>query len=264
MSRILAPSAWSIGIIIFVGLLLGWTARLGPPGVVQVPVSALLVFLIGQATPGYAGERIVDTLIGAGVAAIAVLLSPPRLRPAPSCRRRWHHCTVDRRSCGRSAPASRRPGPPGKRTHGAGRDRADRPIATARGEQEGFRLSTRWNARARGERAALGQAEEAIRSGERIAVYIRSMTRALADGSGHARPMPTLGAMLASTASATQAYAAWLASAGHPSRPPGLFRWLRRSTPQTAPSAPRWAGSRSGGAVTLNQWLTLYLRVRWP
>src|ERR1700761_5811377 len=53
VSRVLGPSAWSIGIIIFVGLLVGWTARLGPQGVVQVPVSALLVFLVGQTTPGY-------------------------------------------------------------------------------------------------------------------------------------------------------------------------------------------------------------------
>jgi hypothetical protein len=42
------------------------------------------------------------------------------------------------------------------------------------------------------------------------------MARALADGSGHAHPMPTLSAMLASTAAATGAYAAWLASAGTP------------------------------------------------
>jgi uncharacterized membrane protein YgaE (UPF0421/DUF939 family) len=81
VSHFLAPSAWSIGIIIFAGLLVGWTARLGPQGVVQVPVSALLVFLVGQATPGYGGERIVDTLIGAGVAVIAVVLTPPA--PAP-------------------------------------------------------------------------------------------------------------------------------------------------------------------------------------
>src|SRR6202042_1739278 len=54
--RVLPPTGWSIAIIIFAGLLLGWTARLGPPGVVQVPISALLVFLIGQVTPGYAGE----------------------------------------------------------------------------------------------------------------------------------------------------------------------------------------------------------------
>ena len=68
VSHFLAPDAWSIGIIIFAGLLLGWAARLGPQGAVQVPVSALLVFLVGRATPGYGGERIVDTLIGAGPA----------------------------------------------------------------------------------------------------------------------------------------------------------------------------------------------------
>lgn len=37
VSRVLALSAWSIGIIIFAGLLLGWAARLGPQGVVQIP-----------------------------------------------------------------------------------------------------------------------------------------------------------------------------------------------------------------------------------
>ena len=131
VSHFLAPSAWSIGIIIFAGLLLGWTARMGSQGAVQVPVSALLVFLVGRATPGYGGERIADTLIGAGVAVIAVLLSP-------------------------SAP-----GP-------------DAVMAT------------------------------------------RSMARALVDGSGNARPMPTLSAMLAKTASATEAYTAWVASAGAP------------------------------------------------
>jgi len=83
VSHFLAPSGWSIGIIIFAGLLVGWTARLGPQGAVQVPVSALLVFLVGRATPGYAGERIADTLIGAGVAVIAVLLSPSAPGPDP-------------------------------------------------------------------------------------------------------------------------------------------------------------------------------------
>jgi hypothetical protein len=39
------------------------------------------------------------------------------------------------------------------------------------------------------------------------------MTRALVDGSEHAHAMPSLSAMLASTALATEAYAAWLASA---------------------------------------------------
>jgi uncharacterized membrane protein YgaE (UPF0421/DUF939 family) len=51
VSHFLPEDAWSIIIIIFAGLLLGWTARLGPQGVVQVPVSALLVFLVGALLP---------------------------------------------------------------------------------------------------------------------------------------------------------------------------------------------------------------------
>jgi hypothetical protein len=89
-------------------------------------------------------------------------------------------------------------------------------IAAARRDQEGHRLSTRWNARARRDRAALGRADEAVISGERIAIYTRSMARALVDGSGGARPMPALSAMLAKTASAIEAHAAWLASAEAP------------------------------------------------
>lgn len=139
----------------------------------QVPVSALLVFLVGRAAPGYGGERIFDTLIGAGVAVIAVVLSP-------------------------SAPG------PGA------------VIAVARREHHGHQLSSRWNVRARRERMALGRADEALRSGERIAICTRSMARALADGSDDAHPMPALSAMLEKTASATEACTGWLAPAGTP------------------------------------------------
>lgn len=86
-------------------------------------------------------------------------------------------------------------------------------IAAARREHQGDRLSARWNARARRERAVLGRADEALLSGERIAIYTRSMARALVDGSGNARPMPAISAMLAKTALATEAYTTWVASA---------------------------------------------------
>jgi uncharacterized membrane protein YgaE (UPF0421/DUF939 family) len=217
VSRVPAPIALSIGIIIFAGLLVGWTARLGPQGVVQIPVSALLVFLVGRATPGYAGERIVDTLIGAAVAVIAVLLSPSA--PAPDAVMSHalaplHDCAEILRAISTGITSAWTPG-----QADSWRLEAVALIdstATARRKHEGFKLSTRWNARARRQRAALGQAEEALRSGERVAIYIRSMARALVDGSGHARPMPATSAMLASAASATEAYAAWLASDGTP------------------------------------------------
>ena len=217
VSHFLAPSAWSIGIIIFAGLLLGWAARLAPQGAVQVPVSALLVFLIGRATPGYGVGRIVDTLIGAAIAVIAVLLSPSAPGPdavmakalAPLRRAGDILRTV---SAGIGSPWT---------PDQAASWRLDAvtlidTIATARREHQSDRLSTRWNARARRERAALGRADEALLSAERIAIYIRSMTRALVDGSGNAHPMPTLSAMLAKTTSAIDAYAGWVASPGTP------------------------------------------------
>jgi uncharacterized membrane protein YccC len=217
ISRVLPLDAWSIAIIIFAGLLAGWTARLGPQGAVQVPVSALLVFLVGRTTPGYAAERIVDTLIGAGIAVIAVALTPSA--PAPDAvlshaLAPLHRCTEILHAISAGIASTWTPGQADS-WHQDAAALIDS-IATARRDHERLRLSTRWNARARRERAALGQAEEALRSGELIAIRIRAMARALADGSGHARPMPTLGAMLASAASATGAYAAWLASAGTP------------------------------------------------
>ena len=217
VSHFLAPSAWSIGIIIFAGLLLGWTARLGPQGAVQVPISALLVFLVGRATPGYGGERIADTLIGAGVAVIAVVLSPSAPGPDAVMSKALaplRRCTEILRevSTGIGSPWT-----PGQ----AAAWRQDAitlidTIATARRDHQGHQLSARWNVRARRERMALGRADEALLSGERIAIYTRSMARALVDGSGDARPMPTLSTMLAKTASATDAYTAWVASAGTP------------------------------------------------
>ena len=254
VSQFLGQSAWSIGIIIFAGLLLGWAARLGPQGAVQVPVSALLVVLIGLATPGYGGERIIDTLIGAGIAVIAVLASPS----APGPDAVMSKALVPLRRCSEILRAiSAGIGSPWTPEQAASW-RQDAltlvdTIATARREHQGDRLSTRWNARARRERAALGRADEALLSGERIAVYTRSMARALVDGSGQARPMPTLGAMLATTASATDAYTAWVASAGTPADR-RLLAKAARAADDTLGSALARVQQRWGSDPA--QWLT--------
>ena len=215
VSHFLAPNAWSIGIIIFAGLLLGWAVRLGPQGAVQVPVSALLVFLVGRVTPDYGGERIVDTLIGSGVAVIAVLLSPSAPGPDAVMSKALaplRRCTEILReiSAGIGSPWT----PDQAATWRQDAMTLIDTIAAARREHQSHQLSSRWNVRARRERMTLGRADEALRTGERIAIYTRSMARALVDGSGHAHPMPTLSAMLEQTAAATEAYTVWVASAG--------------------------------------------------
>jgi uncharacterized membrane protein YgaE (UPF0421/DUF939 family) len=213
VSQFLTPSGWSIAIIVFAGLLLGWSIRLGPQGVVQVPVSALLVIAVGSATPGYGALRVVDTLIGSCVAVLAVLLSPSApapeqvvsdaLRPLRQCRdvlvdigssisSTWTVVQVERwrRQALELVEAT----------------------AKARRDHRTHQMTARWNARAYRQRPVLERADEALRVGERVAVQTRSIARALEDGAPAARPMPGVGAMLVSIASAIGSYAAWVES----------------------------------------------------
>jgi uncharacterized membrane protein YccC len=215
VNHFLRLSGWSIAIIVFVGLLLGWSVRLGPQGVVQVPISALLVFAVGSATPGYGGRRVLDTLVGSAIAVLAVLISPS----APGSERVVSDALVPlHRSRDMLVEIGSGIGSDWTleeaehwRTEALGLAEA---TATARRGHEGHRLTLRWNARARRERPTLERADEALRVGERIAIQTRSIARALVDGAAEARPMPAVGAVLVATSSAVEAYAAWVASQG--------------------------------------------------
>ena len=216
VSHFLTPSGWSIAIIIFAGLLLGWSVRLGPQGVVQVPISALLVFAVGSATPGYGGRRVVDTLIGSAIAVLVVLVSPS----APAPERVVSDAVAPLQSMSRRPHGYRivhqlRRGP-SNRPRSGGKTGSDwsRPPRIARRNHEGHQLTARWNARARRQRSVLERADGALRIGERVAVQTRSIARALVDGAPDARPMPAVGALLVSTASSVEAYAKWVASPG--------------------------------------------------
>jgi uncharacterized membrane protein YgaE (UPF0421/DUF939 family) len=242
VSHFLTPSGWSIAIIVFAGLLLGWSLRLGPQGVVQVPVSALLVFAVGSATPDYGARRVLETLIGSAIAVLAVLVSPSA--PAPErvvsdALRPLHRCRELLTEIG-SAIGSAWTVEQAQawRTEALGLFEA---TATARRDHQAHQLTARWNARARQQRPVLERADEALRVGDRIAIQTRSITRALVDGAAAARPLPAVGAMLVSTASATEAYAAWVASPGEsPDR-------------QRLSDAIRAAGQTSGQAVARAQ-----------
>lgn len=214
VEHFVAPNAWSIGIVILVGLLVAWTTPLGPQGAVQVPVSALLVLLVGRATPGYGGQRIVDTLIGAGVAVIAVVLSPSAptreavlsdvLAPLRHCRDILRAISAGLASRWTPAQAA------SWRQDALGLVDA---MAKARQDHQAHELNARWNARAHRRRPALARAEAGLDVAERVAAQTRSIARAVMDGSADARPLPGLSAMLARTASAVEAYSAWVTSA---------------------------------------------------
>ena len=213
VSHFLGPSAWSIGVIVFAGLLLGRTFRLGSQGVSQVCVTALLVFLLSRVTPGYGGERIVETGVGAAVAVFVVLLVPsaPKLEVVLSeALAPLFHCSDTLRSIGEGiGQAWTRDQAVAWRQEARG---LMEEIDAARDSQERHQLNARWNIRAHGEQVVLNRSEEALRVGERIAIYARSIARALMDGSADAQPMPGVSAVLVGTASATDAFAACVAS----------------------------------------------------
>jgi uncharacterized membrane protein YgaE (UPF0421/DUF939 family) len=242
VSHFLTPSGWSIGIIVFAGLLLGWSLRLGPQGVVQVPVSALLVFAVGSATADYGARRVLETLIGSAIAVLAVLVSPSAPAPervvsdALTPLRRCRDILTEIGSAIGSAWTL-------EQAEDWRREalRLYDATARARRDYEGHQLTARWNARARRQRLVLERADEALRVGDRIAVQTRSITRALVDGAPAARPMPAVGAMLVSAASATEAYAAWVASPGE------------SADRQQLSDAIRVAGQTSGQAIARAQ-----------
>jgi uncharacterized membrane protein YgaE (UPF0421/DUF939 family) len=78
-----APS-WLILAAIVTSLLVGWALRFPQSSTVQIPISAMLVLSVGAQTPGYAVERIVETIIGAiiGVFVNWLIVPPLAVQPA--------------------------------------------------------------------------------------------------------------------------------------------------------------------------------------
>jgi uncharacterized membrane protein YgaE (UPF0421/DUF939 family) len=85
-SLLFGHSGWIVLAIIVVSLLLAWALRLSPGSANQIPISAMLVLAIGVQTPGYAVNRIIETIIGAivGLLVNAAIVPPVLLTPAHS------------------------------------------------------------------------------------------------------------------------------------------------------------------------------------
>lgn len=84
MSLVFGAPSWLILLAIVLSLLVGWALRFPQSSTVQIPISAMLVLSIGAQTPGYAVERIVETVIGAiiGVVVNWLIVPPVALQPA--------------------------------------------------------------------------------------------------------------------------------------------------------------------------------------
>jgi uncharacterized membrane protein YgaE (UPF0421/DUF939 family) len=84
-TRWLGLNAWSLAFMVFVGMAAATRLKLGPQGIPQVAISALMVMAVGEAVRGYAWYRLFGTAIGAVVAiAVAGIVWPPDLTPEAS------------------------------------------------------------------------------------------------------------------------------------------------------------------------------------
>jgi hypothetical protein len=189
VSRIFAPSVWSITLIIFLGLILGWSVGLGPRGVSQVPVSAFLVFLVGRATPGYGLDRITETLLGAAVAVVVVLLSPTVLRTDAICTnalRGLKSCSDVLRSISDVDWSSDELRDADDLDHRC--VDAITQMAQSRADYEDLLRAARWNPRTPKLRRDLTSIEMILAAGDAIAPPIRAIACAMSDRSLHEPP----------------------------------------------------------------------------
>ncbi len=80
----LGSPTWVILVSAGVALLVAWALRMTPGTTNQVAISAVLVLALGTATPNYALDRVLETLIGAviGIIVNAALVPPVLVPPA--------------------------------------------------------------------------------------------------------------------------------------------------------------------------------------
>ena len=77
---------WVILVAIVVSLVVAWLARATAGTANQVAISALLVLSLGAATPGYAFDRVLETIIGAAIGIVVNVVLVPPVAVAPARR----------------------------------------------------------------------------------------------------------------------------------------------------------------------------------
>ncbi len=179
---------WSLGLLIFVSMAVGQALRLRD-NLIEVPISAMLVLGVGTlGTGSVAWQRIVETLVGAGVGVATNLLFPPKVATASaataidgladSISELVSHAAAELSELvgkgGEIAPASRQWLEEARRITHVDVPRAGSALAHA---EEGRRLNVR-AVRTPDLGPGLRQGLEAL---EHCSVAIRSMFRALVD-----------------------------------------------------------------------------------
>ena len=84
ISHALGQNTWIILLAVVVAMLVAWALKMTPGTSNQVAISALLVLALGESSPEYAFDRVLETLIGAaiGIVVNALIVPPVAIVPA--------------------------------------------------------------------------------------------------------------------------------------------------------------------------------------
>lgn len=180
----------TIALLVLVSLVLGSALRLGPQGVPQVAVSALLVVAVGgSSTVGFAFARIAETIIGAlvGIGVNALLAPPSLLEPARDAVDA--HAAALSRVLADLAAAIRQgltaPAAASVLEEARASDAALRAAETAHQRTE---TAHRYNLWKRAERPLVERLGLALRTQERVAMQVRGVVRTIDESAARADP----------------------------------------------------------------------------
>ena len=188
VSYALGTTAWGIGLLVFLALVLGANLHLSPQGVSQVAVSALIVTFVGNAgSLSYAGARISESIVGAVVGVlINALLVPPTYLPEARAATDQLGTVVAQvlqtlaaaLSTGLSHEQAVAALHEARALHG--------PLTSARAAVERAATSLKYNPLRRAQRVQLTQAQHNLTTIEHAVLQTRSLARVLADSGGDA------------------------------------------------------------------------------
>ena len=223
-ARLAGINAWSIGLVIFVSLLAGRALRLGQQGSIQVPVSALLVLVLGATTGGYALDRVLDTVVGAatGILVNLVIVPPTQVKAARTEVNAFARALATLlRGVAESLVL------PGSdlAAHLQQARRLSDDTAAASLAVERSDAATRLNPAGRRDRPEVQRLQAAVATLTRVERRRRGITRALADAPSSWRPPGELGKLLsevlATVAGELDAWGARVTSDAAPGGPSG-------------------------------------------
>ncbi|AEW05486.1 protein of unknown function DUF939 [Sulfobacillus acidophilus DSM 10332] len=170
----------SLTVLVFVALAVATRLRLGPQGVPQVAISALLVLAVGNHVQGYAWQRVMDTILGAVVAmAVAALAWPPDFTPEANQAVALLSQAVRDVMRGIQEDLAGGLDPDEANRHLARARQIDRALGQARTAIKRAETSLRWNPWARGRRQRLDRLAKAVVVLDHAVSQVRGIARTL-------------------------------------------------------------------------------------